>query len=418
MTRLTAAAVVFALGVAPALAGDAWTDFRGATQQGHAVDADPPVEWSTTKNVTWKTAIPGVGWSSPVVLGEQVWMTTALNSGHDLYAICVHRDTGELLHSVRAFRVADPGDKHQMNSFASPTPALEPGRVYVHFGTHGTAAIDTATGKVVWTNDQLRQNHLTGPGSSPILYKDKLIVHCDAADVRYVVALDKKTGRVAWKTDRSNHVNGGRNRRRAFCTPVLIDVDGETQLISPAADALIAYDPDTGQELWQVRYEGYSLVARPVVGDGMIYMSTGFDVADFVAIAVPRGKRGDVTRSNLIWRYEKRVPKVPSPLLVDGRLYLVGDAGVLTVLDAMTGTPVYIQRLGGRFAASPLYAGGRIYLFDRSGKTTVLAPGDSFKVIATNDLGEPHMASPAVVGDTLFLRTERHLYQVESKSSK
>jgi outer membrane protein assembly factor BamB len=332
-----------------------------------------------------------------------------------LRAMCVDFATGAVLHDVEVFHVEGPDPIHSHNTFASPTPVLDEQRVYIHFGTYGSAALDATTGKVVWANQDLHCDHQNGPGSSPIVWRDLFIVHMDGIDVQYVVALDKRTGQVAWKTDRSGKMSETRPFRKAYCTPLVVEHEGRPMLISPGADWLYAYEPATGQELWKANYGklGFSNVARPVIGHGLVYISTCF--MSPTMLAVRYGGRGEVTDSNILWRNDKQAPKLPSPLLVGDELYLVSDQGVATCLDARTGEEHWAKRLGGNFDASPLFADGRIYFCNRSGVTAVVAPGREFQLLAENRLDDGFYASPAVVEKSLVLRTEKHLYRIEKQ---
>ncbi len=282
-------------------AGDDWPQFRGPTQQGHSDSVGLPTEWSETQNIKFKTEIPGEGWSSPVVLGDQVWITAATEAGRSLRAICVNRDTGAILHNLEVFHV-EPEKKNAFNSYASPTPILEKGRVYVCFGTYGSACLDSATGQPIWKNNELKLDHKEGPGSSPILYKNLYILHCDGMDVQYVAALDKLTGKLAWKVNRS-YPFGAKpaDRRKAYCVPLVANVEGKDQLLSIGASRISGLDPDTGAEIWWCDIPGYSNVPRPIYADGIAYICTGFDQGELWALKIA-GATGDITKTNVLWR--------------------------------------------------------------------------------------------------------------------
>ena len=392
-----------------------WPQFRGPDGQGHASDRPVATTWSESENITWKTAIPGRGWSSPVILGSQIWMTTATDEGHSLRAICVDRATGSLLHDVEVFKIAEPVNLNAKNSHASPTSVIEPGRLYVHFGTMGTACLDTNSGTVLWTNQELKIDHKEGPGSSPVLWNEFLIVNCDGMDIQYVAALDKHTGKVAWWTWRSGPLDPKNDRQKAYCTPLVIRVGERDQLVSPGADWCIAYDPLTGGEIWKVHYRGYSTVPRPLFAHGLLYFITGFDKPELIVVR-PDGQ-GDVTESHVVWRYNKQVPANPSPIIVGGEIYFVSDQGVCTCLDALTGEDLWRQRLAGKYSASPILAGGLVYFSNEDGTTFVLRPGRQYELLATNQLEGQLMASPVAVDGELFLRTDTHLYRIEPKAA-
>ena len=393
-------------------AGENWPEFRGPTGQGISDSTGLPLTWSETDNVKWKMAIPGTGWSSPVIWGDQVWMTTANDSGTKRWAVAVDRDTGKIVHHVKVFDVPVVAPQHGLNSHASPSPVIEEGRVYVHFGTYGTACLDTRTGQVLWQRRDLNLDHQVGPGSSPLLFENLLIVHCDGTDVQYAIALDKRTGQTVWKTARTaelSHLSTAMHK--ASCTPVLVSVGGQDQLLSLGAHSLYGYEPRSGRELWKVRFVGYSNVARPVTDGQIAIFSTGYDKAELIGLRL--GGAGDVTDSHLLWTYGRNAPSMPSPVLVDGLLYVISDSGIATCLEAATGQELWKQRIGGEFSASALYADGRIHFFDRQGKTTVIAPGRIYKPLAVNKLDDGFMASAAVAGSALYLRTRTHLYRVE-----
>ena len=355
-------AAVFALAGAGAWAGEDWPQLRGPGGEGHSDSRNLPLTWSETENVQWKTAIPGEGWSSPVILGNQIWFTTALSDGKSLHAMCVARDTGRIVHDIELFTLEATPEKHATNSHASPTPVIERGRVYVHFGTYGTACLDTTNGKVVWKNEDLKLDHEVGPGTSPVLYGDLLVINCDGIDNRFVVALSKQTGQSVWKTERTGDPNPSPSMRKAFATPLTVRVDGNDLLVSPGADRVVAYHPEDGREAWVVRYPGFSNVPRPIQGHGLVFVCTGYMTPQLWAIR-PSGT-GDITDSHVAWKVTKQVPAKPSPLLVEGELYMISDQGIATCLDALTGAELWKQRLGGNFSASPILAQGRIYFCD------------------------------------------------------
>jgi len=388
-----------------------WPQFRGPTGQGHSSETGLPLNWSDTQSVRWKTPVPGRGWSSPVIAGGRVWMTTATTEGitsvllrtRVLRALAYDAATGKEVVNTEVFSLTDAGAMHAKNSHASPTPIVEGDRVYVHFGAHGTAALDT-NGKVLW-KVTLPYDHLHGTGGSPVLYGDLLIYSCDGTDVQFVVALDKRTGTVRWKTPRP------KPGYMAYSTPLVIKVNGADQLVSPSAYRTIAYEPATGKEIWSVDYaDGFSNVPRPVYGHGLVFLATGFNVPSFLAVR-PEGK-GNVTSSGVAWRLSRGAPLTPSPLLVGDELYLVSDNGIASCLDAKTGKPHWQQRLGGSHSASPIYADGRIYFLNEDGEATVLAPGKQFQKLAVNALSAQTLASIGVSGGSFFIRTSQHLYRI------
>jgi outer membrane protein assembly factor BamB len=392
-----------------------WPQFRGPAGQGHSTATSLAASWDESTNIRWKVAVPGSGWSSPALLNNQIWLTSAVDDGKTLHAFAFDRSTGQQLHDVVVFNLEEPGPIHSKNSHASPTPVLEGDRVYVHFGAHGTACLDTS-GKVLWTNRELTHNHRHGPGGSPVLYKDLLILNCDGSDVQFVVALDKATGQVRWKTER-RHIGedrrtGKSNVPMAYSTPLLAEIDGRTQLLSCGSDSLVSYHPEDGSENWWFRYDGYSNVPRPVLAHGMVFISSGYDRPEFFAVRTSEAK-DDITDTHLAWNLKKAAPLNPSPLAVGNELYLVSDNGIATCLDAVSGTQHWQERLGGNFSASPTFADGLLWFLDENGKTTVVRPGTTFQQVAVNTLEGRTLATPAFVDKSIYLRTDTHLYCIE-----
>jgi outer membrane protein assembly factor BamB len=398
-----------------------WPQHRGPLGTGMVEGHNVPLTWSEEQNVRWKTPVHGKAWSSPVILENQVWMTTATEDGKELFAVALDQETGRVLHDFKVFHVETPQYAHPFNSYASPTPVIEPGRVYVTFGSPGTAAIDTKTGKVLWERRDLDCNHFRGAGSSPIIFRDLLIMHYDGSDVQYVAALDKHTGRTVWRTPRSVDFQdlgpdgkpmADGDYRKAFATPHIITVGGEPLLVSLGGKAAYGYDPMTGRERWRIEEHGsHSASTRPVFGHGMLFYPTGFDSPKLVAVR-PDGT-GNATDTHVVWRFTRGVPNKPSILLVGDLLYLINDVGIASAVDAKTGDLVWQARVGGTFSASPIHAAGRIYMFDEDGKATVVEAGREFKVLAENHLDNGFMASPAVTDNALFLRTRTDVYRIE-----
>ena len=420
-----------------ASAADRWPEWRGETGQGISQAKNLPVRWSEKNNVAWKTNIPGRGWSTPVIENGQVWITTALDepasqeevarrrktttnsqpliisSSVSLRAVCVDLESGELLHDIEVLTEKDPDYIHRENTYATPTPIIKDGRLYCHYGPSGIACLDTKSGKVVWTNRTLRVKHENGPGSSPVLWDDKLFIHCDGIDEQYIVALNKQTGETVWKTERSGKLNDNPQLQKSYATPLVAEVQGEQQLVSPAADWVYGYDLDSGRELWRLNYGelGFSNAARPVAGNGLLYIATGYMKAKMLAVRVT--KEDGKHKAEAAWTYSKQVPNVSSPLLIGDEMYFVSDKGIASCIDAQTGESHWTQRIGKHFWASPLYAEGRIYFFDRDGTTTVITAGKQFKRLAINKLDGEMLATAAAVDNALVLRTDKALYRVQ-----
>lgn len=405
-------------------AGEGWPMFRGPQCDGAVAGSRLPLRWSETENVCWKTAIPHAGWSTPVVQGNRIWVTSATEKGHDSFAYCVDANSGKILHEKHLFHCDKPEPLgNSVNCYAAPSSAIEPGRVYVHFGSYGTACLNADSGEVLWKREDLKCRHYRGPGSSAILHRDLLILTFDGVDLQYLIALDKRTGETVWKSDRTIVWNdldeSGKPKRegdfrKGFATPQVIDVGGKAQLISSASSMLFSYDPDTGKELWRVRNTAYTPAVSPVYGGGFVCAVTGHGRAEMLAVR-PDGTN-DVTDSHVAWRVEgKDVPLTPSPVVLDGLLYMLADHGIMTCLEVSSGKTVWREPIGGSFLASPIHDGARIYMCGASGKTTVIRAGRTFEKLAENHLAAGFMASPAVAGDSLILRTKTHLYRIGEK---
>ncbi len=418
-------AVALSVAAIPLRAADVWPVFRGPSQHGATEATDLPLTWSEEHNVVWKTPISHRGWSTPVVGGGQIWLTTATEDGHEMFVYCVDLADGEVRHRARLFSNDAPEPLgNPVNSYASPTGVLRPGRFFANFGSYGTAAIDTETFDVLWQRRDLPCRHFRGPGSSVILAGDKLILTMDGIDVQYLAALDTQTGETVWKTRRStqwrdydaegNILLDG-DYRKGYGTPILYEVDGQRQLASAGAMAAFGYAPNTGEELWTVTFNGYNAASSPVLAAGRVIVNTSHPSPTLLAVD-PTG-HGNVTQTHVAWRYDRGVPIMPSPVVVDDRLIIfVNDAGVATCLDAATGAEVWKQRIGGNYTASPLLADGRVYFFSNTGRSVVVAADREFRVLAENELDDGMMASPIAVGDrTLILRTRTHLYRIEER---
>jgi outer membrane protein assembly factor BamB len=398
-----------------------WPQFRGPKGDGQTESTGLPLRWSETNNVKWKTPIHGRAWSSPVVWGQQIWITTASEDGQELFAVCVDAGSGKIVRDQKLFHVDKPQFAHKFNTYGSPTPVVEKGRVYITFGSPGTACLDTETGKVLWDRRDFVCNHFRGAGSSPILHDDLLIMHFDGSDYQFIVALDKNTGKTRWKVDRSvdfkdldreGKPTAEGDFRKAFATPHVATFDGRPVLISIGAKATYGYEPATGKELWRVEERtSHSGSTRPVVSSKMLYVPTGFSKGQL--LAVRPGGSGDVTSSHVAWTVKRNVPCKPSLLYIDDLIYMIDDGGIASCLDAKSGEEIWRERVGGNYSASPLAAPGRIYFLSEEGKTTVVAAAREFKVLAENTLEDGFMASPAANENALILRTKTHLYRIE-----
>ncbi len=404
-------ALLFCFAVAGHCFGESWPEFRGPTAQGHSEAHNVPVHWSATSNVIWSVSVPGGGWSSPVISEGKIYLTTALpeNAGVSLRVLCFDEGKGSMLWNKEVLRAEAGATKqiHSKNSLASPTPIVRDGRIYVHFGHMGTAALDLS-GKILWTQTSIKYSPVHGNGGSPALVGGLLVFGCDGAEEPFLAALDTQTGEVRWKTARDSAAR----RKFSFSTPLILKLDGKETIISPASGFVGGYSPQEGKELWRVRYgEGYSVVPRPVFGHGLLYLSSGYDRPMLYAIE-PAGASGDATESHVRWKQAKGAPNTPSPLLIGNELYIVSDGGIASCLNALTGEAHWSERLGGDFSASPVTTEGRIYFVNESGLAFVLHAGKAFEILAKNDLNERSLASPALDEGAIFLRTESHLWRI------
>ena len=406
-----------------------WPQFRGPAGDGHADATNLPTTFGEGDHVKWKTAVHGKAWSCPVIWGDQLWVTTANEEGTELGVLCLDKSSGKVVRDDTLFHIQNPQFCHRFNSYASPTPVIEEGRIYVTFGSPGTACLDTKTGKVLWQRTDLVCNHYRGAGSSPIRWKNLLIMNFDGSDLQYVTALDKDTGATVWKTDRSldyqdldadGKVKNEGDYRKAFSTPHVAEIGGKPVLFSSGAKAHYGYDPLTGRELWRYEErEQHSAATRPVISGNTAYILTGFGKGQLLALKVPpvgdaSAKPQVLGDGDLAWRIRKGVPNKPSVLLVNGLIFMIDDGGIAACVDAATGAELWRHRVEGNFSAAPIYADGKIYVCSEEGKVAVLAPEKEFKLLAENRLGNGIMAAPIAVGRALFIRTKSDIYRIEN----
>jgi outer membrane protein assembly factor BamB len=420
------------------LRGEDWNQFRGPTGEGVSAAKRLPTEWGGFGPPAWQTPLPGRGWSSPITIGSRIWLTAAeqlslptkardeklakspaggldfqAHASVSLLAVELDAESGEILKQLELLTVEDPAAIHATNSYASPTPATDGERVYCHFGSLGTVCIAAQTGEIVWKR-RFEFDEITGPGGSPVLVGERLILACDGADQQFVVALDKRRGEIVWQTPRPAIVAADDKLKRAFSTPLLISHDGREQLVVPGAQWVASYDPASGKELWRANYgEGHATVPRPVYRDGLVYICTGFMKPQLWAIRVDGA--GDVTETHVAWKYDKQVPEISSPILAGEQIYFVSSKGILTSLDAATGALVWQERLGGNYSASPLLAGGKLYFTSEAGLTTVIEAANEYREVSRNQVFGRTLASLAVCGDALLIRTDPVLYCVRKE---
>jgi len=400
---------------ATAAASDSWPQFRGADGDGSSPATGLPTAWSETRNIRWKTALPGAGYSSPVIQHDHIWLTAAVDGGHSRNVLTVDFQTGELIRNQPLFKVDALEKIHKDNSYATPTPVLDGDRVYLTFGAPGTACLSAKTGAVIWQRTDFKVlYHDVGAASSPLIYKDKLILICDGDNTseRFVTALDKMTGRTLWRTDRTFQEKYRTQMVHSSCIPHVITVAGRDQLICPGGRSASAYDPQSGRELWRVEYESWSVVPRPLYADGLLYICAGV-IKPIMLCIDPVNAQGDITGSpHIIWETTRKVPDMPSPLFINHRFYTL-TSSKLACREPKSGEIIQEISLPGQHLASPVYADGHIYLFNRTGGAAVVKAADEFQLVSTNTLASGCMASPAIYGRSLIVRTTTHLYRIE-----
>lgn len=393
-----------------------WKFFRGSNLDGISSNSGIPSKWGEDTSIIWKTPIHGEGNSSPVILNNQIWLTSAKKNGSELFAIGIDFETGKILHDILVFSPDSIPSKHSMNTYATPTPAIEEGFVYVHYGSMGTACIETSTGKIIWTRTDLKCDHVQGPASCLIIYKNLVIFHLEGIDVQYVIALDKATGKTIWQSLRPQeyYVNEPPIARKGYSTPMVINVKGKDLLISVGSEVCIAYDPLTGAEIWRVTYSSDSAIAMPLYSEGLVIFSTGFGGKSVRLIAVKPEGSGNITESGFVWQTDVDVPGINTPVAHNGLLYMIQEKGQLTCLEAATGNVVYKEKLKGEFYSSPIIADGKVYLPSKQGIVYVLKEGRAFEILAQNKLDAEFWASIAISGQTIILRSDKNLYAIKN----
>lgn len=401
------------------VAQNSWSHLRGDYLDGRAASGSFPVFFDLAESVVWKTPVEGLAWSSPVVWENQIWLTNATADGSKLSVVCIDFASGEILFDCVVFEPDDIQSIHATNSYATPTPAIEEGFVYIHYGTYGSACFNTRDFSLVWERTDMNCQHMQGAASSLMLHGDMLIVHIEGTDVQYLAALDKRNGDIIWQKNRPEALyrDIAPVYRKAYTTPIVVNVDGVDQLISNGAQLCIAYDLWTGNELWHLWYGYDSTVGMPFFYEDIIYFNSGWifepDKPNYVRLfAVDPKGRGDLAQSHLLWQTDQDVPQITTPVVVGDYIYMVHERGTLTCLKARTGEVVWKERLRGMFNASPIYAGGHIYIIDTRGALYILKPGDKFEAVAEYQLGETVKATPAFVSGNIIIRTEKNLMRL------
>jgi outer membrane protein assembly factor BamB len=406
-----------------------WPDKSGPSFNGHVAAEDGkglPTEWdeASGRNIAWKTKLEGEGHSTPVIGEGRIWFTAATADGKKQYVYCLDADSGRVLHHKLLFENEKPEPLgNAVNNYAAPSCVLEAGAVYVHFGTYGTARLDPRTAEVAWQRRDINCRHFRGPGSSPVIFEDLLILTYDGIDQQFLTALDKGTGKTVWRTDRSTNYHdtapngkpvGDGDLRKAYGTPSLVQIEGRWQLISVGSRAGFGYDARTGKEIWTVEHPDFNSSARPLFFRDMAILGTG-SAAHLLAVRLDPSTTGNVTKTHVAWTRTRGNGKLPAPVIVGERLYVLTDGGVFNCIEAATGKEIYSKRLGGTFVASPIVAGNLIYCSDEEGVTRVVKGGDTFEEVTRNELKEGMRASPAAAEGAFYLRTTGHLYKIVEK---
>ncbi len=414
--------------ILPAWSADtpiSWPFRSGPTLNGHvsATDAEGlPTEFdeASGKNVKWKIKLEEFGHSTAIIGGGKVWLTAATNDGTKQYVYCIDAETGDVLHHKLLFENSEPEPlNNTINTYASPSCALEDDAVYVHFGSYGTAKLNPETAEVIWERRDIKCRHFRGPGSSPIIFQDLLILTFDGVDAQFLTALDKTTGKTVWRTERSTDYGDldedGKPKqdgdlRKGYSTPALVEVNGRTQVVSVGSRAGFGYDALTGKEVWGFRHDDFNAAAPPVFYKNFAIVNTGSSRANLKAIELDETTVGDITETHVKWDREKGNSRLAAPLLIGNRVFMITDKGVANCVDADTGEEIWKDRVGGTHVASPLAANGLIYFCSEEGDTTIIKAADQFEIVSKNTLAEGMRASPAVAKGHLYLRTFGHLY--------
>jgi len=409
MSKVIAVILLTVISATVSARGSDWPGWRGPHGDGRADDASVPTHWSATENVHWKTPIPGGGHSSPIIVGDRIFITTAVESDQSRRLICLNRLDGKPLWEREVLK-APLEQRHERNSFASATPATDGKHVWVSFLKNPDIHLICfdVDGNEVWRKSPGTFQSVHGFCSSPVLHENLVVLNCDQDAKAWIVAYDKATGEERWRTDRPN-------RTRSYCTPIVIDVEGTKQLVLSGSKCVASYDPATGKQIWIINGPTEQFVASLAYTDGVLFMTAGFPQLHILGID-PRG-RGDVTNSHILWRTHKGVSYVPSPVASDHWFFNVSDNGIASCFEAKTGNVMWKERLGRRHSASAVAAGDHVYFVDDDGETFVVKAAPEFNLVSQNSLGEACFASPAVSKGQLFIRTATHLYCIEETTA-
>ena len=428
--QLSTLAFAAALAAQPATTPVFWPDKNGPTLDGVVPAAEAArlsLKWNATtgENIVWKVDLQDEGHSSPVIGGDRIWFTSATTDGKKQFLYGIDRQSGKVVHHDVVFENAAPEELgNPLNNYAAPSPVLEADALYVHFGTYGTARMDPVTAKKVWERRDINVRHYRGPGSSPMIHGDLLILTFDGIDQQFVTALNKKTGETVWKTarttdygdlDAQGHPTRDGDMRKAYHTPSVFNLAGVETLVSIGSRAAFGYAVDTGKELWTVRHGGFNAAIRPLVCENVLVLNTGSERSHTVGVKIDAQMKGDITASHVIWDREKRNASEANSVLVGGLLFQITRGGIVTCMNPVTGEDVWEERLTGQHLPSPIAAGDRLYFSNDRGDTRVLRAGPKFEVLAENSLPDAMTAAPAVADGALFIRTKKQLFKIAAK---
>lgn len=404
-----------------------WPDKTGPTFDGRASPEDArgvPTVWdeATGKNVAWKVPLEGQGHSTPVIGEGKLWFTSATKDGREQFIEAIDMESGKVIHHRLLFKNEKPEPLgNEVNNYAAPSCALEPGAVYVHFGTYGTAKLDSKTGETIWERRDIKCRHFRGPASSPVLWSDLVILTFDGIDQQFLMALNKETGETVWRTDRSTDYGDlgpdglplrEGDMRKSFSTPGLVEVAGKMQIVSVGSRAAFGYDARTGKEIWTITHDDYNATARPLFYKGMAILHTGSRGANLLAIRLDESTQGNVNETHIVWDRPRGNSGMAYPILLDNRIYTLTDTGVAMCINADTGEEMWTGRVGGTCIASPIIAGDHVYFFSGEGFSHVVKAEDKFEVVSRNELKSGIMASPAIANGALYLRSREYLYKI------
>ena len=410
-----------------------WPDRNGPLETGEALpeeSAGVPTHWnvSTGENISWVTPLEGLGHSTPVVGNGRVWVTSATEDGTQQWIVCLDEQSGEIIEQKLLFENAEPEPLgNAINSYASPTCVLTEDAVFVHFGSYGTVRLDPESREVVWERRDLKCRHFRGPGSSPLLFEDLLILTFDGIDQQYLVALDTESGETVWKTERTTNYHdldeNGLPRadgdyRKAYSTPGVTMVGDVPQLVSVGSRAAFAYNARTGEEIWTITHDDYNAAAPPLFVNGHVLLNTGANRADFLSVRLDETATGNVDESHVVWRRTSGNSDLCSPVLTEGRVYLITNNGIAICIDPATGEEIWKSRIGGSFVSSPIVVNGLIYVTDDNGKTTIFRAGDEYEEVSTNTFPEGMRSSPSVANGALLMRTRSNLYRISETTEE